>query len=41
MYSHDNQDLSIEDVVDNMKEDKLDWAMRQVERTLLNKQEEK
>lgn len=34
MYSHDNLELSIDDVVDNMPEAKLDWAMKQVERTL-------
>jgi len=40
MYSHDNQDLSIEQIVDNMEESKLDWAMQQVERTLSKIQEE-
>ena len=34
MYSHDNLDTPISDVVDNMPDDKLDWAMRQVENTL-------
>ena len=34
MYSHANLDASIDDAVDNMPEDKLDWAMQQVERTL-------
>ncbi len=37
MYSHDNLDLSIEEVVDNMPEDKLDWAMQQVLNTLNKK----
>ena len=30
MYSHKNLDLSIDDVVDNMDVDKLDWAMQQI-----------
>lgn len=34
MYSHENLDASIDEVVDNVPEDKLDWAMQQVERTL-------
>ncbi len=34
MYSHKNLDLPINDVVDKMPEDKLDWAMQQVERSL-------
>lgn len=34
MYSHNNLDLSIEEVIDNMNESKLDWAMKQVENTL-------
>jgi hypothetical protein len=34
MYSHRNLDKPIADVVDAMPEDKLDWAMQQVERTL-------
>ena len=36
MYSHDNLDMPINDVVDNMPEDRLDWAMQQVERTIVN-----
>ena len=34
MYSHENQDADIKDVVDAMPEDKLDWAMKQVQNTL-------
>ena len=34
MYSHKNLNADINDVVDNMPEDKLDWAMQQVERSL-------
>ena len=34
MYSHNNLDLSINDVVDNMDPDKMDWAISQCERTL-------
>jgi len=34
MYSHNNLDASIEDVVANMEAEKLDWAMQQVSRTL-------
>ena len=34
MYSHENLEASINDVVDSMPEDKLDWAMQQVERSL-------
>lgn len=34
LYSHDNLDLSIDEVVDKMPDDKLNWAMQQVERTL-------
>jgi len=34
MYSHKNLEASINDVVDAMPEDKLDWAMQQVERSL-------
>lgn len=36
MYSHDNLDLSIDQVVDKMPDSKLDWAMQQVQRTLSN-----
>lgn len=34
MYSHKNLDLDINAVVDKMPEDKLDWAMQQVQKTL-------
>ena len=34
MYSHLNLDLNINDVVDAMPEDKLDWAMQQVQRSI-------
>ena len=34
MYSHKNLDKPIDQVVDDMPEDKLDWAMQQVEATL-------
>ena len=37
MYSHKNPDASINEVVANMPEDKLDWAMQQVQRTLEKK----
>ena len=35
MYSHSNLELPINEVVDNMPSEKLDWAMQQVERTLI------
>jgi len=34
MYSHNNLDKPINDVVDDMPEEKLDWAMQQVEKSL-------
>ena len=34
MYSHKNLKADINNIVDNMSEDKLDWAMQQIERTL-------
>lgn len=34
MYGFKNIDKDINYIVDNMQEEKLDWAMRQVERTL-------
>ena len=34
MYSHDNLDCDIETVVDNMPDEKLDWALSQVENSL-------
>ncbi len=35
MYAHGNLDMSINEVVDNMAADRLDWAMQQVQRTLV------
>lgn len=35
MYSPKNIDLPIDQVVDNMPADRLDWAMQQVQNTLL------
>lgn len=34
MYSHKNLDADINAVVNQMPEDKLDWAMQQVQRSL-------
>jgi len=34
MYSPDDLNANIEDVVDMVPEDKLDWAMQQVQRSL-------
>ena len=34
MYSHKNLDKPINDVIDDMPEDKLDWAMQQVQRSI-------
>jgi hypothetical protein len=34
MYANGKLDLPIDDVVDAMPADKLDWAMQQVERSL-------
>lgn len=34
MYSHKNLELPINDVVDLMPADKLDWAMQQVQRSI-------
>jgi len=34
MYSPDDLSANIEDVVDMVPEDKLDWAMQQVQRSL-------
>lgn len=38
MYSHKNLDLPIDEVVDNMPMERLDRAMKQVQRTLETKQ---
>jgi hypothetical protein len=34
MYSHNNLELPINDVVDRMDTEKMDWAITQCERTL-------
>lgn len=34
MYSHKNLDKDINDVVDQIPNEKLDWAMQQIQRTL-------
>lgn len=34
MYCHRNLELPINEVVDQMPDDKIDWAMTQVERTV-------
>lgn len=38
LYSHENLDADIKDVVREMPVEKLDWAMKQVEGTLLKKE---
>lgn len=35
MYSHEDLDVEINSVVDNMPDEKLDWAMQQVQRQLV------
>ena len=35
MYSHKDLTCPMDEVVDRMPEDKLDWAMQQVENTLV------
>ena len=37
MYANGDLSLQINEVVDLMEEDKLDWAMQQVERSLAKK----
>lgn len=37
MYAHGNLQLPIDEVVDQMDEEKLDWAMIQIENTLEKK----
>ena len=37
MYGYNKPELTINEIVDAMPEDKLDWAMDQVKRTLDNK----
>lgn len=34
MYSHKNLELSINEAVDQMADNEIDWAMTQVERTV-------
>ncbi len=41
MYSHNNLELPIEDVVKNMPERNLDWALTQVQNSLKKIEEEK
>ena len=36
MYSHNNLEASIDEAVENMPTDELDWALSQVERSLKN-----
>tara|TARA_R110000850_G_scaffold213229_1_gene339222 strand:- start:298 stop:510 length:213 start_codon:yes stop_codon:yes gene_type:complete len=38
MYCHKNLELPINEAVDQMADDKIDWAMTQVERTIENSQ---
>jgi hypothetical protein len=38
MYAHKNLELPVEDVVDIMTDEQLDWAMQQVERTVAKNQ---
>ena len=38
LYSPNNLHLTISEVVENMPEEKLDWAMQQVQRTLIKKE---
>lgn len=40
MYSHQNLELPINVVVDNMEDEKLDWAMQQIQRTLDKKEKQ-
>jgi len=40
LYSHKDLTLDINTVVDNMPEDKLDWAMQQVTNTRNKKRDE-
>ena len=34
MYSHDNLERSITEVINNMADEKLDWAIQQVKNTI-------
>lgn len=40
MYANRNLGLPINEVVDNMPQEKLDWAMQQVQRSLDQKEKE-
>ena len=37
MYSHDNLDKKLNDIIDDMPDDKLSWAMTQLQNTLKEK----
>jgi len=37
MYSHNNLEMELNDVVDNMSEQSLSWAMTQLQNTLKEK----
>ena len=41
MYCHENLDLPINEAVDQMEDDKIDWAITQCEKTVLKNQAEK
>lgn len=34
MYSHDNLDRPLDEIVDNISPDKLEWALTQIEQTI-------
>ena len=38
LYSHRKLSLPIDEIVDKLNADKLDWVMKQVENTLIEKQ---
>ena len=40
MYSHKDLDADINDIIDVIPEDKLDWAMQQVERSIIKLEKE-
>jgi len=41
MYCHENLDLPINEVVDQISEDKIDWAITQCESTVLKNKHKK
>ena len=41
MYSHKDLDANINDIVDNMPAEKLDWALSQVENSLAKQRKNK